>query len=296
MRDVDELAGLLTAMRGAAARDDGAGVAEADARFHARIVELADNGTLSRVWSSLEPLSRTYLTLIGPGADLHWSAELHAPILDALRARDTDADGRRPGRALRRGPRRDGPALAGGCPDAVASPDDRGREGRHRPARQRLIDAPVLVRAADQPGRRDRPARRARRRCATAGRWHRPHHPAARPDAGARAGRRRQAHRRAGRRHPARPRRADHRGTDDDDDDRRRPGDPARSPRAGRGGRGRRARSRSGTGPRWPATSATPLRRPTRSRRCSSTTRSSSSPDRLASAASRSTRSSSDPA
>ena len=55
----------------------------------ARIVELADNGTLSRVWSSLEPLSRTYLTLIGPGADLHWSAELHAPILDALRARDT---------------------------------------------------------------------------------------------------------------------------------------------------------------------------------------------------------------
>ena len=89
--DVDELAGLLTAMRGAAARDDGAGVAEADARFHARIVELADNGTLSRVWSSLEPLSRTYLTLIGPGADLHWSAELHAPILEALRARDTEA-------------------------------------------------------------------------------------------------------------------------------------------------------------------------------------------------------------
>jgi DNA-binding GntR family transcriptional regulator len=88
--DVDELGGLLIAMRGAAARDDGAGVAEADARFHARIVELADNGTLSRLWSSLEPLSRTYLTLIGPDADLHWSAELHAPILDALRARDTE--------------------------------------------------------------------------------------------------------------------------------------------------------------------------------------------------------------
>lgn len=89
--DVAELTTLMAAMRDGAARADGAAVAEADARFHARIVELADNQTLTRVWRSLEPLSRTYLTLIGPGADLPWSAELHTPILDALERRDTDA-------------------------------------------------------------------------------------------------------------------------------------------------------------------------------------------------------------
>lgn len=89
--DVAELAGWLTAMRTAAEAGDGHGVAEADARFHARIMELADNQTLTRVWGSLEPLSRTYLTLIGPGADLHWSAELHAPVLAALQRRDAEA-------------------------------------------------------------------------------------------------------------------------------------------------------------------------------------------------------------
>ena len=76
----------------AAARDgDGHGVAEADARFHGRIVELADNATLVRVWRSLEPFSRTYITLVVPGADPQWSADLHAPILAALERRDADA-------------------------------------------------------------------------------------------------------------------------------------------------------------------------------------------------------------
>jgi DNA-binding GntR family transcriptional regulator len=78
-------------MRAAAGRDDGHGVAEADARFHARIVELADNGTLEKLWRSLEPFSRTYLTLVVPGADPTWSAGLHGPILEALERRDADA-------------------------------------------------------------------------------------------------------------------------------------------------------------------------------------------------------------
>jgi DNA-binding GntR family transcriptional regulator len=43
------------------------------------------------VWASLEPTSRTYLTVVGPSADLSWSAELHAPILAALERRDTEA-------------------------------------------------------------------------------------------------------------------------------------------------------------------------------------------------------------
>ena len=89
--DLAELAGHVAAMRAAAAEDDGHAVAEADARFHARMVELADNGTLERVWRSLEPYSRTYLSLTVPGADPQWSADLHAPILAALERRDTEA-------------------------------------------------------------------------------------------------------------------------------------------------------------------------------------------------------------
>jgi DNA-binding GntR family transcriptional regulator len=87
---LDELAGHVEAMEAAASDGDGRAVAEADARFHARIVELADNASLIKVWRSLEPFSRTYLTVIAPGADLAWSAGLHAPILAALRARDVD--------------------------------------------------------------------------------------------------------------------------------------------------------------------------------------------------------------
>jgi DNA-binding GntR family transcriptional regulator len=89
--DLGELADHLEAMRAAARDGDGRGVAEADARFHGRIVELADNGTLEKVWRSLEPFSRTYLTLMVPGADPRWSADLHAPILQALERRDVDA-------------------------------------------------------------------------------------------------------------------------------------------------------------------------------------------------------------
>ena len=49
------------------------------------------NATLEKVWRTLEPFSRTYLTLVVPGADPHWSAELHAPIMAALERRDADA-------------------------------------------------------------------------------------------------------------------------------------------------------------------------------------------------------------
>jgi DNA-binding GntR family transcriptional regulator len=89
--DIEEIAGRFGAMQDAARAGDGHAVAESDAKFHARIVELADNGSLERVWRSLEPFSRTYLTLAVPGADPQWSADLHRPILDALRARDAEA-------------------------------------------------------------------------------------------------------------------------------------------------------------------------------------------------------------
>lgn len=86
--DIEELTALGEQMQQAAASGDGRTVATADASFHGRIMELSGNRTLVRVWRSLEPYSRTYITLIGPGADPQWSADLHTPILEALRRRD----------------------------------------------------------------------------------------------------------------------------------------------------------------------------------------------------------------
>jgi DNA-binding GntR family transcriptional regulator len=85
------LAGCVDEMQAAAREGDGHAVAAADARFHGAILALADNATLARVWASLEPYSRTYITLVVPGADPQWSADLHVPILDALERRDTNA-------------------------------------------------------------------------------------------------------------------------------------------------------------------------------------------------------------
>jgi DNA-binding GntR family transcriptional regulator len=89
--DLADLAACFDEMETAADADDGHRVADADARFHGRIVELANNATLTKVWRSLEPFSRTYLTLVVPGADPRWSADLHEPILAALRRRDVEA-------------------------------------------------------------------------------------------------------------------------------------------------------------------------------------------------------------
>jgi DNA-binding GntR family transcriptional regulator len=90
----DDLAGLIAlndAMQRAADRDDHHEVAVADASFHGRIIALARNRTLERVWRSLEPFSRTYITLVSPGTDAQWTADLHPPILEALRSRDVPA-------------------------------------------------------------------------------------------------------------------------------------------------------------------------------------------------------------
>lgn len=88
--DLAELEGLGEEMQRAAALGDRHDVAVADASFHARLLALAGNATLERVWRSLEPYSRTYITLLAPGADAHWTADLHPSILRALRTRDAE--------------------------------------------------------------------------------------------------------------------------------------------------------------------------------------------------------------
>jgi len=89
--DVTALLKIGEDMRRAADAGDGRELAIVDAGLHEKLIQLSGNGTLLRVWRSLEPMSRTYITLVGPGSDPQWSAGLHDPILAAIRDRDTEA-------------------------------------------------------------------------------------------------------------------------------------------------------------------------------------------------------------
>jgi DNA-binding GntR family transcriptional regulator len=88
--DIDELDGYVTEMQRAAGVGDTHAEATADAAFHGRVVEMAGNSTLLRVWRTLEPFSRTYITIVAPGADRRQIADQHLPVLDALRRRSTE--------------------------------------------------------------------------------------------------------------------------------------------------------------------------------------------------------------
>jgi DNA-binding GntR family transcriptional regulator len=88
--DLDELQGYVDEMRLAAETVDTHREAMADVHFHARVIEIGGNHTLARVWRYLEPGSRTYITLVVPGVNQRQIADLHIPILEALRARDPE--------------------------------------------------------------------------------------------------------------------------------------------------------------------------------------------------------------
>lgn len=89
--DLAEIASLHASLQEAAASGDRHLVAERDAAFHGRVLDMSGNATLSRVWRSLLPVSRTYITLVTPNADERWTAALHDPILAALRRKDPAA-------------------------------------------------------------------------------------------------------------------------------------------------------------------------------------------------------------
>jgi DNA-binding GntR family transcriptional regulator len=88
--DVKQLAEYVRMMQRAALAGDTYAEATADAAFHGRVVALAGNETLGRVWRTLEPFSRTYITIVAPGADGLAIADEHVPVLDALKRRDAD--------------------------------------------------------------------------------------------------------------------------------------------------------------------------------------------------------------
>lgn len=89
--DLANLDSLLDQMRQAAEAADPYAEATADAQFHAYILHRAGNATLERVWRTLEPFLRTYITIVSPGVDRRALADRHVHILDALRSGDEDA-------------------------------------------------------------------------------------------------------------------------------------------------------------------------------------------------------------
>lgn len=88
--DLQDLGGLIEQMHQAAGRGDLHAEAIADAAFHSRIVELAGNAVLERMWRNLEPFPRTYITIMVRGVGQGQIADLHRPLVEAFRSRDVD--------------------------------------------------------------------------------------------------------------------------------------------------------------------------------------------------------------
>jgi DNA-binding GntR family transcriptional regulator len=108
--DVKALEAELDAMHRAAEKGDLHEQVEHDVAFHRRIVEASRNQILRETWLSLRIESRTIVTALRAGLDGHQIAELHRPVLEALRARDPE----RAGHALRRHVEHFGELLKGG--------------------------------------------------------------------------------------------------------------------------------------------------------------------------------------
>lgn len=94
---VDALEAELDAMHAAADAGDLHALTEHDVALHRLIVEASGNAILADVWKSLRIETRTAITALRARIDGHEIAELHRPVLDALRDRDPD----RAGQALR---------------------------------------------------------------------------------------------------------------------------------------------------------------------------------------------------
>ncbi|MDQ3862186.1 MAG: GntR family transcriptional regulator [Actinomycetota bacterium] len=82
---VGDLEGEFEAMREAARRDDLQDLAAHDANFHRLIVEAAGNKVLLDTWRTLRVEARVVVTALKTDIDLHELAELHRPLLEALK-------------------------------------------------------------------------------------------------------------------------------------------------------------------------------------------------------------------
>jgi DNA-binding GntR family transcriptional regulator len=86
---LERLDAQIEAMRASAATGDAHAQLRHDVDFHRIIIDAAGNSVLAELWSSLHLELRTLVTF-QISADLHGIAESHVPILDALRAKDSE--------------------------------------------------------------------------------------------------------------------------------------------------------------------------------------------------------------
>jgi DNA-binding GntR family transcriptional regulator len=86
--DVSLLEAELEAMRAAASAGDLSGLTRHDIAFHRRMVEAAGNAPLEQCWKTLGVEGRITLSIYVVHVPPEDAAELHAPILEAIRAGD----------------------------------------------------------------------------------------------------------------------------------------------------------------------------------------------------------------
>jgi DNA-binding GntR family transcriptional regulator len=89
-----DVAALETEMKAMADARDLREQVEHDVRFHQLIVEASGNSRLIEMWASLEVEARTAITALRTGLTPHEAAEMHQPIVEALRRRDSRGAGR----------------------------------------------------------------------------------------------------------------------------------------------------------------------------------------------------------
>ncbi len=92
--DVTALEAEVEAMRAAARKGDVNALVNHDIEFHRRIVEAAGNPILEQCWRSLGVEGRITITLYGTYVAPREAAELHVPLLEAIRSRKPGAAGR----------------------------------------------------------------------------------------------------------------------------------------------------------------------------------------------------------
>jgi len=92
--DVTALEAEVEAMRAAARRGDVNALTRHDIAFHRLIVEAAGNPVLEQCWKSLGVEGRITISLYGIYVEADEAAELHVPLLEAIRSGKPGAAGR----------------------------------------------------------------------------------------------------------------------------------------------------------------------------------------------------------
>jgi DNA-binding GntR family transcriptional regulator len=89
-----EVGDLEAEIEGMANAQDVREQVEHDVRFHRLIVEASGNSRLVEIWNSLQVEARTTITALGTGVSPAEAADLHRPIVEALRRKNAKAAGR----------------------------------------------------------------------------------------------------------------------------------------------------------------------------------------------------------